>query len=158
MVGCTAGAISLGSQAFSDGPAGAASTVVLHYFQKQTTLTFFNASGAAIQGYPPLDGHVKEDDVDYVGNHSHHAKQWTVSDHLFCTVVSAPASGDCFSEFAVGGALIYLDNFTVNLAAPSGAISVDGGTGKFAGYTGSATITSIGNTNNSNVVITLHKG
>jgi hypothetical protein len=52
-----------------------------------------------------------------------------------------------------------MDNLSENLAASTTpAIPIDGGTGKFAGYSGSALITSIGNTNNSNVVITLHKG
>jgi hypothetical protein len=159
LAGCAAGSISLSAQAFGGGAAGAASSsVVLHYFQKQAALTFYNASGVVIQGYPPVGGHVKEDDLDYVGDHSHHAKAWTVSDHLFCTVVTAPAMADCFMEFAVGGSLIYTDNLTANLAGNVPTTPVDGGTGKFAGFTGTVTTTAIGNSNNSDLVVTLHKG
>ena len=158
VAGCAAGTLCLGAQAFMAESAGATpSTMVLHYFQVQTALNFYNAVNVVIHHYPPLGGHVREDDVDYVGDQAHHAATWTVSDHLFCTVVSMPATARCFGQFAIGGALIYADNFTVNLAANDGAIPVDGGTGNFAGYTGSITETSIGNTNDSDLIITLRK-
>jgi hypothetical protein len=160
MVGCAAGSIWLGIATLGGGTSGAASsTIVLHYYQTQTLLRFLNASNVVIQGYPPLGGHVIEDDVDYVGDKAHHAKKWTVSDHLYCTVVTAPATATCFTVFVTGGSMMYMDNITASLSSSSSpAIPVDGGTGKFAGYTGSTLITGIGNTNNSNVVITLHKG
>jgi hypothetical protein len=160
MVGCVAGPIGLAVATFAGDSSGAASsTLVLHYYQTQTLLKFLNASNVVIQGYPPLGGHVIEDDVDYVGDKSHHAKKWTVSDHLFCTVVTAPATANCSYVFAGGSSIIYMDNLSEDLASSATpAIPIDGGTGKFAGYSGSALITSIGNTNNSNVVITLHKG
>jgi hypothetical protein len=112
-----------------------------------------------IQGYPPVGGHVIENDIDFVGTHSHHAKRATTSDHLYCTVVSAPANADCFLEFATGSSLIYADNFPTNLANSSATASVpiNGATAKLAGDTGQVTITSIGNSNNSDVVISLHK-
>jgi hypothetical protein len=61
--------------------------------------------------------------------------------------------------FAAGDGLIYADNFATSLAADSGTIRVDGGTGSFASYTGSLTDTTFGNTNTNDsvVVITLHK-
>lgn len=160
VAGCAAGSLMLGVQAFSGEMADAApGTMVLHYYQVQTALTFYNASNVAIHHYPPLGGHVKEDDVDYVGNQASHAAMWTVSDHVFCTVVSMPANAKCFAVFAAGGGLIYADNFATNLAVDDGTIQVDGGTGSFAGYTGSLTDTTFGNTNTNDsvVVITLHK-
>jgi hypothetical protein len=160
MAGCAASSIGLAMATFCGSSSGAASsTLVLHYYQTQSLLKFLNASNVVIQGYPPLGGHVIEDDVDYVGDKSHHAKTWTVSDHLFCTVVTAPATASCSYVFAAGDSIIYMDNLSENLASSTTpAIPIDGGTGKFAGYSGSALITSIGNTNNSNVVITLHRG
>ncbi len=153
-----ASTILLSALSLSGGAASAStSSTVLRYFQKQTTLTFYNASGQVIQGYPPVGGHVREDDVDYVGNHSHHAKHWTVTDHLYCNVVSGPATADCFTEFATGGSLIYADNLTVNLASPSGTLAIDGGTGSYANYSGTYSSTTIGNSNNSDVVLALHK-
>ncbi len=158
VAGCAVGSLWLGVQASSGEMAGAApATTVLHYYQVQTALTFYNASNMVIHHYPPLGGHVEEDDVDYVGNQASHGATWTVSDHLFCTVVSMPANAKWFAVFAVGDGLIYADNFATNLAANNGTIRVDGGTGSFSGYSGSLTDTTIGNTNNSAVVITLHK-
>jgi hypothetical protein len=155
--GCVASTILLGGLALSNGSAGAATApTTLHFFQKETALTFYDASGQVIQGYPPVGGHVREDDVDYVGNHSHHAKQWSATDHLYCNVVSAPATADCFTEFAAGGSLIYADNLSVNLAS-SGTLAISGGTGKYTGYSGTYTSTTIGSSNNSDAVLTLHK-
>jgi hypothetical protein len=155
--GCAAGTILLGALLLSSGSAGAStSPTILHYFQKETALTFYNASGQVIQGYPPVGGHVREDDVDYVGNHSHHAKQWSASDHLYCNVVAAPATADCFTEFATRGSLIYADNLSVNLA-DSGTLAIDGGTGMYVGYSGTYASTTIGSSNNSDALLTLHK-
>jgi hypothetical protein len=155
---CATGCITLGAQAFSGEMADAApATIVLHYYQVQTDLTFYNASNVAIHRYPPLGGHVKEDDIDYVGSQASHAAMWTVSDHLFCTVVSMPAHAQCFAVFAARDGLIYADDFATNLADNTGTIRVDGGTGSFAGYSGSLTDTTIANSNDSAVVITLRK-
>jgi hypothetical protein len=156
--GCTVSTILLGALALSSGAAGAStSPTILHFFQKETALTFYNASGQVIQGYPPVGGHVREDDVDYVGNHSHHAKHWSATDHLYCNVVSAPATADCFTEFAASGSLIYADNLSVNLAN-AGTLAIDGGTGNYAGFSGTYASTTIGSSNNSDAVLTLRKG
>jgi hypothetical protein len=134
------------------------SPTVMHLYQVQTAQTFYNASGSIIQGYPPVGGHVKFDDIDYVGDRSHHARAWTVTDHTFCNVVAAPATADCFYEFATGDSLIYIDNITINLAstATSDSFHIDGGTGRYAGYSGTVASTSAGN--NSDLVLSLHKG
>ena len=156
--GCAASTIVLGALALSSGAAGAsASPTILHFFHKETTLTFYNASDQVVQGYPPVGGYVREDDVDYVGNHSHHAKHWSATDHLYCNVVSAPATADCFTEFAnTDGSLIYADNLTVNLAN-AGSLAIDGGTGNYAESSGTYSSTTIGSSNNSDAVLTLHK-
>ena len=158
VAGYAAGSLILGAQAFNGEMADAApTTMVLHYYQVQTAGTFTNAANVVIHQYPPVSGHLIEDDVDYVGNQSSHAATWTVSDHVFCTVVSMPANAQCFAVFAAGDGLIYSDNFSTNLAGNHGTIPVDGGTGRFTGYTGSLTDTTLGNRNDSLVVISLHK-
>ena len=150
--------ILLGALAVSSGAVGASTSPNFrHFFQKETALTFYNASGQVIQGYPPVGGHVREDDVDYVGDHSHHAKHWSATDHLYCNVVSAPATADCFTGFATtGGSLIYADNLTVNLAI-LGTLAIEGGAGNYVGYSGTYASTTIGSSNNSDAVLTLHK-
>jgi hypothetical protein len=155
-LGSTSLALTLGNEAAGAARA-ATSTVVLHFYQVQTSLTFYNASNVAIQGYPPVGGHVREDDVDYVGNHSEHAKKVSVSDHLYCSVISAPANATCAFEFAVGGSLIYGDFLHGNLAGSSESFPVTGGTGKYAGYTGVSTGAPVGKSNNADITITLHK-
>jgi hypothetical protein len=158
MVGCAAASISVGALTSIGGNAGAApASVTLHYFQKETAMTVYNAANEVIQGYPPVGGHLRQDDVDYVGSHSHHARNWTVSDHAYCTVVSSPATADCFTEFAVGGSLLYVDNVTLNLEASFLSAPVSGGTGKFAGYKGTLKIADVGETDNSDLTISLHK-
>lgn len=158
VAGCAASSLALAAQASSGEIASAApSTMVLHYFQLQTSLNFYNASDVLVHGYPPLGGHVREDDIDYVGDNTSHAATWTASDHLFCTVVKMPPTGQCFGQFAVGGSIIYADDFTLPLGPGGSVVHVDGGTGQFEGYTGTITETPIGKTNDSDVVISLHK-
>jgi len=158
LAGCTLSAIAQGVGACTGASAGASSAPSpLHYFQKQSILTFTNASGDVIQGYPPVGGHVLEDDVDYVGTHAHHAAQPTMTDHLFCTVVTAPATATCFVEFATGDSLLYADGISVDLASSAGTIPLSGGTGRFFGDSGSAASSPVGNGNNSDIVLTLHK-
>ena len=159
VAGCALGALPLGAFVCASGgaPAGA-SPPPLHVFQKESVLTFMNAADDVIQGYPPVGGHVLENDVDYVGNHSHHAKRPTMTDHVFCTVVTAPATADCSFVFATGDSLLYSDADSVNLAGGGPAsIPLNGGTGTFAGDSGTAVSTTIGNSNNSDVVLTLHR-
>ncbi len=97
-----------------------------------------NAADDVIQGYPPVGGHAREDDVDYVGNHSHHAKHPTMTDHLFCTVVTAPATVDCSAEFATGGSLMLYADPTYRQPGEQRGPSNHGGTGSYAGYSGTA--------------------
>jgi hypothetical protein len=158
--GCALSLLPLGADALGEGPAGASSSSSsspLHYFQKESVLTFTNASDTVIQGYPPVGGHVLEDDVDYVGSHTHHAAQPTMTDHLFCTVVTAPATATCSFEFASGDSILYADGISVNLAADVGTIPLSGGTGKFSGDAGSVASSPVGSSNNSDLVLTLHK-
>jgi hypothetical protein len=157
LAGCALGALPVAALATGGAADASSAPTPLHYFQKESALTFTNASGTVIQGYPPVGGHVLEDDNDYAGNHTHHAAQPTMTDHLFCTVVTAPATATCSFEFATGDSLLYADGITVNLASSAGTIPLSGGTGRFAGDSGSATSTPVGNTNNGDIVLTLHK-
>jgi hypothetical protein len=159
VAGAMTAVVALGAQTLGASVvAAASSSSTLHYFQKTVSLKFTNPDNKVIQGYPPVGGHVLENDVDYVGTHSHHAKDWTASDHLFCTVVTAPATADCFAQFAIGSSLIYADNFSVNLASSGlGNVPFVGGPGKYAGDTVKAASTDVPKSNNSDIILTLHK-
>jgi hypothetical protein len=57
----------------------------------------------------------------------------------------------------MNSSLIYADNLTVNLAN-SGTLAIDGGTGNYASDSGTYASTTIGSSNNSDALLTLHKG
>jgi hypothetical protein len=135
-------------------------TTVIHWYQKETSQTFYNASNQVIQSYPPVGGLFTEDDIDYVGDNAHHAKASTVTDHQVCLIITASANADCFITFASGDSLIYSDDIKINLAhsANNESDHIDGGTGIYVGDSGTLSSTSIGSGNNSDLVLTLHKG
>ena len=96
----------------------------------------------------------------YPGTSSHHAKNWTASSLLFCTVTKVVSStdipADCLGVIAFGGSTI-VSHSTQNLGstAASSVYPITGGTGRYLGAKGSVKTTSIGNTNTSNGVITI---
>jgi hypothetical protein len=71
-------------------PAASAKTVTLHYFSRQTSSTILTAQGQPLapNTQPSVDDITDQTGIDYVGNHKHHAKRATASDHL-----SAPFGG-----------------------------------------------------------------
>jgi hypothetical protein len=158
IAGCAVNALSLAGLALIGAPAGAASASALHLFQKAGAPVFTNATNQVLQGYPTIGGHVTENDVDYLGTAKRHASHPTATDHLFCTVVTAPATADCYISFAVGTSLLYVDDASIDLASSFGTITITGGTGKYAGYTGTIVSTTVGKTTNANLVLTLDKG
>ncbi|HEY2604060.1 MAG TPA: hypothetical protein VGI67_21055 [Thermoleophilaceae bacterium] len=144
-------------------PAGAATTY--RFFSKQTSQQFLDPSGKPItdpNAQPVAGDQFISTDLDYVGNHKHHAKHWTVTDHLACTITSTTPTGAlalCNGQFAIGGSLLIAENenVTFNFASASTTVvPVNAGTGKFRHAKGTVRSTDIGNSNNSDVVIKLH--
>jgi hypothetical protein len=82
------------------------------------------------------------DSLDYAGSHSHHARQWSASDHLRC-VFGAGGQPDCQGQAAVGGSLLLF----------AGERLV-GGTGRYEGATGN--VRSRDRAGGSDIVITIH--
>jgi len=116
----------------------ASSVQVLHFFSEAQTMTFSTAAGKPFspsKANPPAAGdEIESTDLDYVGNHLHHAAKWTVSDHLLCIF---PAKGDpvCHAQIAIGGSMILLRGLATR--ATSTPFVITGGTGQFNGATGS---------------------
>jgi hypothetical protein len=145
----------------SSGSAAArSSTITLHFFGKSVSSVQTTASGQPLSGQTqPVPGdHFEDTSVDYVGNHTHHAKNWTASDHIFCTVNSGNQNSvNCFGEFAIGGSLIYANNVTVTGQSNPTVIQISGGTGNYAGATGTVTSFSYSSTsNNSDNTLVIH--
>lgn len=142
------------------------STITLHFFQKGESFKITDAAGkpVSVKAAPPAVGDIiVATDLDYVGNHRHHAKQWTASDHLRCTFESVPstptgtATAVCDGQIAIGGSMLLADNVRANLRQTSTDVPITGGTGRYRGYHGRAKSTSIGNSNNADFTIVVHR-
>jgi hypothetical protein len=104
-------------------------TQTLRFFDKETSTTLTTPDGKVIDKPPypePEPGSVLDVySVDFVGNHRHHAKRWTASNHLHC--VFGTGEPDCVSHTAIGGSLLIFSGNPGTLVA---------GTGRYAGATG----------------------
>lgn len=136
----------------------------LDFFQKEVSFKVTTATGTPPPAAAPVPGDViDESDLDYVGNGEHHAKQYTATDHVRCTFTTAPTSPTgsaqavCDAAIAIGGSLLVADHVTATLSASAATVPINGGVGKYAGFKGVAVSKSIGNTNNSNFTITIHR-
>jgi TPP-dependent indolepyruvate ferredoxin oxidoreductase alpha subunit len=84
---------------------------------------------------------------DYAGNHKHHAKRATASDHVVCTVTSTSTPiGLCDGTIAIGGSMIFADDFVVNFNSNNVfKIKITGGTGRYRHAHGTVIVKSVGN-------------
>jgi hypothetical protein len=154
----------------TSGPAPAAKAAVpavagpatLRYYQKADANAFYTPDGKAVtdQNSPPKVGdYIVSTDLDYVGDHLHHDPTAVATDHITCLITNVTASGGtglCDGEFAFGGSMFFADHQTVSFADNSNpVIQLTGGTGKLQGVTGSIKSTSVGNTDDSDVVVSL---
>jgi hypothetical protein len=83
----------------------------LRFYDKPAAMTLTQASGKVISRPPyprPQPGDTLDVySVDYVGSHAHHAKPWTMSNHLRCTFKQGPPV--CDSTLATGNSLLVFD-------------------------------------------------
>jgi hypothetical protein len=150
-------AVTLATAALVAAPAGA-KTTTLHYFSKSVSVKFTDAAGKPVQpspSSPPAAGDVFEAiGRDYVGNHKHHAKKWTASDHLRCVFQNAN-SATCDAEIAVGGSMLLANGVHPALGSNPAKYALNAGTGMFDGEHGTLTAASIGKTNNNDFTINI---
>jgi hypothetical protein len=139
----------------------ASAATTLHFFSKQVSSTFRGPNGQPLNpnAVPTVGDSFDSTDLLYVGNHKHHAKTWSASDHLVCTftALTGPMSGTatCDGQIAIGGSMLLAENVPLTFSgSPTVVVRLTGGTGKFRGAHGHVTSTDIGNTNNSDVTIT----
>ncbi len=138
-------------------PASAAGITTLHFYSVHQTGTFTDAAGQPITAptaTPVAGDHIDTTDLDYVGNHKHHALSFSASDHVACTFTSATA-GTCSAQIAIGGSLLLANDVTVTLTQNSPPLPINAGTGKYKNARGTITTTSVDNSNNSDVTLTL---
>lgn len=132
---------------------GQGKTVALHFYSVTQSFTYHKADGTAVQP-PPQNAGVGDQfeitEVGYTGNHAKHSKKPTTSAYTICVFKTAKAAPTCEGVAALGG-----NQLVTFHTASGGDPVVTGGTGRYAGATGGATLTQIGDTNNSDLVITL---
>ena len=136
-------------------PASAKATT-LHFFSKDVYVRLSDSSGKALpsNSSPAVGDRLSIAANDYAGNHKHHAKGATASDHIVCNV-TGPGTGLCDGMIALGGAMLLGDDFVVNFAsnAPT-AIKITGGTGRYRRAHGTVVAKSVG-TNTTDLTITI---
>lgn len=138
--------------AFGVAPASA-KTITLHYFSKQVYARISDPLG---QKLPPNSKPANGDRLtfasnDYAGNQKHHAKRPTASDRVDCTITS-PTGGICDAEIAIGGSMIFGDNFPISFTSNTQKVIITGGTGRFRGASGTVTAKG-GSRNTTNLTI-----
>lgn len=137
-------------------PAGATGTTTLHFYSVQQTATATNSAGQPIaannQQFAPGDSY-DSTDLDYVGNHTHHASTFSASDHYACTFTGPTQT--CSIQIAIGGSLILMNKVTLPSNATTASAPVNGGTGRYKNAHGTFVSTFIGNSNSSDDTITL---
>ncbi len=127
--------------------AAAAKTVTLHFFSKQVYTRISDANGhpLAPNSAPAVGDRLSFASNDYAGNHKHHAKRATASDHVVCTLTST-SSALCDGTIALGGSMILGDDFVLNFNSNAPTIvKITGGTGRYRHAHGTVTVKSVGN-------------
>jgi hypothetical protein len=147
--------------ALTAAPAGAATT--LRFFEKAESQKFLDPSGNPISNpnAPPAVGdQFIFTNRDYVGTRRHHAKHWTATDHLQCTITKVAAngaSGLCNGQIAIGGSMLLAENVTVDLSNQSTTVvPINGGTGRFVHARGTARSVSPPKGNTAELTVVLH--
>ena len=134
-----------------------AKTITLHYFAKQTSFTMTDANGNPVSqnAMPSVGDRLSFSDDDFVGNHKHHAKRATASDHVDCNV-NQPGKALCNGEQAIGGSMLLAQGFTIDFTSNGPTkVTITGGTLKYKRAHGTLVVKSLGpNGNNSDNTIT----
>jgi hypothetical protein len=138
---------------------------ILHFYSEFESQTFMTASGKLFNPSPkdpPVPGDIIDGtNLDYVGNHLHHAASWTASDHEWC-VLGTDLDVVCQAQVAIGGSMILAEGNLgkVTASTSTSRFEVTEGTGVFKGVTGTIVAVNIdpaSQTSTSDVTITLHR-
>jgi hypothetical protein len=124
-----------------------AKTTTLHFFSKDVYIRLSDSSGKALpsNSTPTAGDRLSIGSDDYVGDHKHHAKRATASDHVVCTV-QANGTGLCDGSIALGGAVIIGDDFVLNFASNGPTVvKITGGTGRYRHAHGTVVAKSVSN-------------
>lgn len=134
-----------------------ARTITLHFFAKQVYSSFTGPNGQALppNAPPTLGDRLAFANDDYAGNHTHHSRQAVASEHIDC-VVNTPTTAICDASLALGGAMLFADNWTLPATGgPPSVVTLTGGTNQYRHAHGTVHLKSVGASgNNSDETIT----
>lgn len=138
--------------AASAAPASAR-TITLHFFTKQVYSNFTGPNGQALppNAPPTLGDRFAFANNDYAGNHKRHSARPVASEHIDC-VVNSPTTAICDASLALGGAMLFADNWTLNTASggPPSAVKLTAGTNQYRHARGTVHIKGVGGPNSNN--------
>ena len=133
-------------------PAASAKTAILRIFSRETSATFVTPQGRLLPpNTQPTAGDVNDiTGVDYRGNHKHHARTPTGSDHLRCRLTGLTASGAkavCDGQIAIAGSMLLVNDESLTLPDSNGPLvfRINGGTGTYRHAHGKIAATTVGN-------------
>jgi hypothetical protein len=128
-----------------------AKTLTLRWYSVVVGFVYTRADGTVLP-QPPQNAAAGDQfaitELAYKGTHESHAKKWSASAHTICVFKSANAAPTCEGVAAVGGNQLLL----FHTASGSDPV-VAGGTGRYAGATGTVTMKEVGDTNNSDIAV-----
>jgi hypothetical protein len=131
-------------------------TIVLHFYVVTTSFVYTTAAGKVLP-HPPASAtpgaRLELTDADYKGNHTRHAKRAASTGHTLCIFGADGGAPTCDGQAALGGNQLLL--FHTPGGGAGGDTVVSGGTGRYAGATGTVAATEIAGTNDSDVVVTI---
>jgi hypothetical protein len=138
------------------GIAAAQASGPAHYrfFEQQTSFALTSANGATVdpsKGAPQAGDRIEFTSLDYRGDHTHHAARWTATDHFVC-VFDNQGSPICDGQVAIDNSMILIHGVG---GEGNFSIPVRGGTGSFRSVRGELVVHNVGNTENSDIDITL---
>jgi hypothetical protein len=150
-----AGALAIAATAAVATPAHAGQTKTLRFFEKATDFSLTTSDGTPKD--PSAGAPAAGDILDVAGNlyrgdHKNHGNKVVGTDHTRC-VFTGPDSGTCQGEAAIGNSLVL-----VRSALSDDTFTIWWGTGEYKGISGTGTSTSVGDSNNSDVVLRYRLG
>ena len=151
-IGVCALAAGAGPAAADPARAHAGATITLHFYSVVQSLVHTTAAGTVVpmsQGIAAGD-RLEITELGYTGTFKKHARQWSTTSHTICVFPSAKGEPACDGQGTVGGNQMVLFH-----TAPGGGTTVSGGTGRYAGATGSVTSKDAGN-DNSDITVVVH--
>jgi hypothetical protein len=133
------------------------SAATIHLYGVQASGGLYTPDGRLVanpSAAPSLGSYVVGTDTDYDGSHAGHSSQAVGTDHLYCLITKAPATGTCSAQFQLGSGMLISDHSTQDLSSNQAmTFPITGGTGSYAGVHGTVTVTPVPGTSNSDFTV-----